>query len=98
MIEFPIKNCFRLYERRVFAIDYPRSRLIGLEISIINAIERAGLAQLNKKNPAVSVSNSSFPSFNLVPRLFPLVEERAWERDCPSFCLIRIQGIRIKKN
>ena len=36
MIEFPIKNCFRSYERRVFAIDYPRSRLIGLEIFHIN--------------------------------------------------------------
>ena len=47
-VKFFVKICFRLYERRAsppwrdLAIDYPRSRLGGLEIFHINALKRAG--------------------------------------------------------
>ena len=47
-VKFFVKICFRLYERRAsphwrdLTIDYPRSRLGGLEILHINALKRAG--------------------------------------------------------
>ena len=46
-VKFFVKICFRLYERRAsplwrdLAIDYPRSRLGGLEIFHINALKSA---------------------------------------------------------
>ena len=46
-VKFYVKICFRLYERRAsplwrdLAIDYPRSRLGGLEIVHINALKSA---------------------------------------------------------
>ena len=47
LFEILIKNCLRLHEKRAspprrdLAIAYPRSRLVGLEISHINATEGA---------------------------------------------------------
>ncbi len=47
LFEILIKNCLRLHEKRAspprrdLAIVYPRSRLVGLEISHINATEGA---------------------------------------------------------
>ena len=46
--EIPCKICFRSHERRAsppkrdLTIDYPRSRVGGLEISHINILRRAG--------------------------------------------------------
>ena len=48
LFEILIKNCLGLHEKRAspprrdLAIAYPRSRLVGLEISHINATEGAG--------------------------------------------------------
>ncbi len=47
LFEILIKNCLRLHEKRAspprrdLAIAYPRSRLVGLEISHINTTEGA---------------------------------------------------------
>ena len=51
-VQFFFKICFRLYERttsppcRCLTIDYPRSRLGGLEIFNINALKRASKVKL----------------------------------------------------
>ena len=51
-VKFFVKICFCLYERRAsppwrdLAIDYPRSRLGGLEIFHINALKRASKSKL----------------------------------------------------
>jgi hypothetical protein len=48
IFEILIKNCLRLHEkkasppRRDLTIIHPRSCLVGLEFSHINAVERAG--------------------------------------------------------
>jgi hypothetical protein len=48
LFEILIKNCLRLHEKRTspprrdLTIIHPRSRLVGLEFSHINAVERAG--------------------------------------------------------
>ena len=66
LFEILIKNCLRLHEKRAspprrdLAIAYPRSRLVGLEISHINATEGLALLVGLSKNAAVSASNSAF--------------------------------------
>jgi hypothetical protein len=48
LFEILIKNCLCLHEKRAspprrdLTIIHPRSRLVGLEFSHINAVERAG--------------------------------------------------------
>ena len=63
-VKFFVKIYFRLYERRAsppwrdLAIDYPRSRLGGLEIFRINALKRAG--------PPRRASKSKLPTHDKV--------------------------------
>ena len=61
-----VNICFRLYERRAsppwrdLAIDYPRSRLGGLEIFHINALKRAGPQQVKALYTRQSLSWPAF--------------------------------------
>ena len=64
-----IENCLRLHEKRAspprrdLTIVYPRSRLIGLEMSYINATEGAGLLVGRVKKPPYLLQNQLFEVF-----------------------------------